>query len=642
MRYKGLILGCCLGMLLLLPLSLIGQSLKTYSGPLQLKKYKGEANYSYSIVDKDTILDGAFKFSRSNLKALLDKEDVSFLIQGQFQNNYPNGNWSFRFNEFQSNDNNEVEDYRYVVNVDGIQKVAFGDIVQGRPNGTWTFKIQQIRDSEVKDVDFSSVIEFENGIPQRSFRIEDDQQELVGRFLRNGLAHDKWTLFSDRELDEIESWNFNEGVLQSIELNSRSSSKRIEVYKNSQTQYKTISLGEKYLEILEFYLPEDNLRSIKESGVRALLSANEAHYQNVDSILSQLGSSSFSPEFKVMVPHYPLNSKEESLMDSIVVYYKKSRTISDFLINDSQLSIRKLSDKDVRSLEEVVEAISEEILNPVGEVSGYYENKIFRYLDRNNLISKLWTNGVPQIEGFEKYDISLKQHITEGDTGLQVIKTLAEQTFYRLDAIQTILKNKIDKQVKQQEAIALEKELISRHNYLKELSTPNPADSIPEMFYNVLSQLKNNAESKLETYSGIKNIEKKLNYGQELVDCFGDFRKVGETVLNIPKQQKTIQEKYMDAVWNPFIATVMDEMVKKRIVSSFDNILVPYFLEQIEVGLACDKTQDWIDTVNTTYQRILVLRDEDTRKMERKLKKEKDPLVILQRFEVPIQTNEEQ
>jgi len=210
-----------------------------------------------------------------------------------------------------------------------------------------------------------------------------------------------------------------------------------------------------------------------------------------------------------------------------------------------------------------------------------------------------------------------------------------------LEAIQATLQSKIDKQVKQQEAIALEKEMVTRHNYLEELRERGRADSIPALFFEAIDQLKEHAENKLKAYSEIENLEKKLEFGRTLVHCFEDYGKVGERVLKLPEQQRVIHEKYMDAVWNPFIATLMDEMVKKRIVSAYDEVLIPYFLEEVKEGLACEEAKNWMDMVDLTYKQLLILRDEDTRKMERKLKKEKDPIVVLQRFKVPVATNQD-
>ena len=84
----------------------------------------------------------------------------------------------------------------------------------------------------------------------------------------------------------------------------------------------------------------------------------------------------------------------------------------------------------------------------------------------------------------------------------------------------------------------------------------------------------------------------------------------------------------------------MDETVKRRILSAYTNVLIPYYLKNITQGLPCENAPQWIELVNKTYDRMLELREEDTRKMERKLKKEEDPLVVLQRFKIEYLLNQ--
>ena len=173
-----------LGLFVCLPWSSTGQEQLEYSGPFKVGKYEGEAQYGYTLVEGDTLLNGAFNMQRSSLEALLENEDISFSFDGSFKNNYPEGPWSFQFGEFQSDRKTQVVDYQYQLKVSGIQQEASGEIRQGKPNGNWTHIINRIKESEIEQTLFKSLITFDNGIPQQSFRIENRNSTLVGRFLR--------------------------------------------------------------------------------------------------------------------------------------------------------------------------------------------------------------------------------------------------------------------------------------------------------------------------------------------------------------------------------------------------------------------------------------------------------------------------
>ncbi len=624
---------------LLLPTLFYGQETQFYKGPLQVGNYRGEAAYDYNIVNNDTLFDGSFRIQRSNLEALVKKEDVSFSIQGNFEKNIPTGSWKFQFNTFQSNSKSTVQDYQYVVNVSGMQRMASGVLKKGKPDGKWICTTQQIENSEIDKIKFKSVISFDNGIPQQSFTIENEQQELVGRFLRNGVAHDEWTLFSDKELNTTESWFFNEGLLESITSYVDGKTREIKIHSlESQNETKIISLDTTYLEILKIKLLKEDSKKISNSGMIGLLGQNDRFYQDINRILSNLSTASFSPKFKVKIPYFPIDQVARTTLDAIVDRYKKSREISDALLNNTQLTILKLSDENVRSSEESIQVISDKILDPLERFEKLHTDKMLSYISREELISKIWPNGIPDAKSIKNTTSKeLKYKLTNATNALDAVDHLTKETLKYLGDTKKILESKIIKREQEQEAIALEKKMIAQRNYLDELTDSLLVDTIPMAYVNTLQNLKKSIEEKLSTYSSIKSAQQKLEYAKELVYCFEKQDQVGKTIAMLPKQQYAIKSKYQDAVWNPFTATIMNELIKKKLIAAYENVLIPFFLKKIEEGLPCEKTEHWINLVNTTYDRMVTLRDKDTRKLERKLKKEENPQLILEYLKIESQ-----
>ena len=78
------------------------------------------------------------------------------------------------------------------------------------------------------------------------------------------------------------------------------------------------------------------------------------------------------------------------------------------------------------------------------------------------------------------------------------------------------------------------------------------------------------------------------------------------------------------------MATLMDEEVKKRITSAYRKILIPYFLEQVQSDLECQKIEGLNLLMKDTYQRMLELRVENTSKLERKLRKVTNPQIVFE------------
>lgn len=632
--------------LISLPLIALGQETNRFAGTLRVGEYIGEADYQYKIIDSDTVLDGSFQMRRSNLQALLEKEDSSFLFAGTFKDDYPVGYWRFQFGEFQSESETQVVDFQYRVKVSGIQEEANGRIKNGKPHGPWTYSVSQVKDSEFEKNLFYSNIDFDSGIPQRNFRIENDSSTLVGRFLRNGLAHDKWSLFAIAELGEAESWIFNDGILRTVMQKENGVETATQVFGEIPDSTKTINLDSRYIKVLKLQQSHKNSASVFDGKMPGMLEENARYYKKIDTILSELGESSFLPEFKVRVPFYPLDSVEMVQLDSIKMRFEKSKEIADFFLNDTQLNILRLSDADAQYLYSVVSEISERFLVPIEKAVEYHKEEILELASRKKLFENLWPAGFPSKEislAIQVDSITTSKTFKLPDAGKfffegNTISSLEQISQYAqncLQSIEWVLGAKLTQEKRQQELIALEEQLIAENKKLQQLidSTKNSIDPI---YKRALDRIKSVSDKDLSDFS----TQEEINSARLLVTCYEQMNALAKAVVGLPEQSEEIAAIYNDRVWNPFMATLMDEEVKRRITNAYRRMLVPYFLQKIQADLSCENSGELAFLMENTFQRMLLLRNEETSKIERKLRKEQDPEVIMQLLKVLPTTNE--
>ncbi len=628
--------------------NLLGQDYLKYEGPFQIGKYKGDADYGYRIVDTDTVFNGPFEFQRSNLAALIAKEDVSFLFKGAFKEGYPDGPWRFEFGEFQSNSTSKVVDYEYRVKVSGIQESAAGQIKKGKPQGHWVYEVNQIIDSEVKDTLFRSSIEFENGIPLRSFRMENENSTLVGRFLRDGLAHDEWVLYSNDAIESSQSWYFINGRLETIQLQDEGEKKVLDVYDKNFKAFKTINLDQRFLNALKVWMNLSDSTAL-EKGIPVLVSENAEYYQKLDGILSRLGKSSFQPELKVKVPFFPLDSMEIAHMDVIKKLYKSSSTVSDSLLNSTQLNILKRSDEEILFLYTALDELSKNFLRPLGRIVSYDEDGILEYMPFEHLVGEAWPDGFPRKElntsskGSEsKVFVGPKasQFNFSGNT-LAAIHQLAEYAQLSVDSISSRVSPRLASVEQRQEFMALEKQMISQIQNLN-TTIDSVKKELPSDFVSVLDQIKKVADSSLNEYSNLKSLDVKMEFGRTLVDCFDHLGKLEGVILNLVAKKEEIKRTYEDEVWNPFMANLMTEEVKKRLTNAYAKVLLPYLLTEASTHLTCDNAATLVTQFESAHQRMLELRTADTKRLERKLKRERDARVVMKLFEIEPQGKKEE
>ncbi|TRX54807.1 hypothetical protein FNH22_18815 [Fulvivirga sp. M361] len=627
--------------------SLYSQIELNYSGPYKVAEYQGNADFGYKLLAGDTTFHGPFRMQHSDLQDLLSKQDPFFSFEGTFQNNLPEGPWSFKFGEFtaDASDGLEVVDYHYRVKTNGIHHEASGDIFEGLPDGRWTHTIQQIKSSQVEETLFKSTIDFDKGVPQKSFQIQNERMTLMGRFLRDGLAHDVWELYSTEGPGAIESWYFSDGKLDKILLKNNDSTLIVKVYDTTLENPKVINLDDRYLNIVKLNqrLTTDNEIKIK-GEVTHLLAENAGYYQKIDNILSKLGDARFMPEFKVKANHNPLKNNELIQLNAIKTLYRKSEKISNKLVKSTYLNILKLSDDEALFLLSVIDKISKKHLSFLKEVTRFYDQRILSFVPREHILSKLWPEGRPSTEIIiinEQADDTRTRSYTGPDAdsyqfekdGIEGIHELATYVSNCLESIQSRLNEKLTKEQWEKQLVVLEAELISEITTLNRMADSLRQETAGEL-QNALNTIKKVAKQELSAYSAMEDMTEKPDLARLLTNCFDQMQELALTVSRNEVRMEEIKTAYTDEVWNPFTATVMSEEVKKRITEAYEDVLIPHMLNQLSDSLSCSNIPHLILLMENTHQRMLELREENTDKLERKLKRERDPMTILQLFNI--------
>ena len=629
------------------PYSLYTQVELGYSGPYQVGEYKGRAEFGYKLVDGDTLFDGAFMLESTNLQDLLSNQDHYFFCKGTFKDDLAVGSWWFKFGELSidSTASHEVNDYHYKVKTKGIHHEASGDIFEGTPHGKWVHTVASVKGSQVEGTLFKSTIDFDRGIPQKSFSIQGDQMTLVGRFLRDGLAHDVWELYSTEVPGAIESWYFVEGRLDKIVTRNDVSTDTLRVYSAAIEDPKILDLNERYLGIIRLnqrLTPGPSSETKVE--MNDLLAENSKYYQKIDDILSGLGESRFMPEFKVKVNHKPLESSELNSLNSIKTHYQSSERITKELLKSTQLNILTLSDNETLFLISVVNEISKNHLPVLKEVTEAYDGQVLPFVSRENILLELWPEGKPSTEiivTYEETGTDIKRsykgpgadsYSLEKD-GIEGTLELAKYTYGCLASIQSRLNEKLSNEQRQVQLMMLEEDMIAEITALNSLVDSLRGKTTGEPL-SALNSVKKAAKRELGEYSAMKDLVEKPGRARFLTSCFVQMQELSKAIATLDTRISEIKVVYTDDVWNPFTSTVMSEEVKKRITTAYREILLPYLFSELNQSLSCNNASYLMALLEKIHQRMLGLRTEDTSRLERKLKRERDPLVIMRLLDI--------
>lgn len=628
--------------LLVLSITLISLSFSSYSqeviqynGPIILHEYPGTVTLGYKLTGEDSVLEGPITFYSSGLENLQEEQAAIVSIEGQYVNGLPGGNWRFHIGAYRAGEQTTLINDHYQVDLTGSRHVATGNMREGRPDGEWVQQVEMLKNSRVEEVPFKSVIRFDVGVPQRTFRIENENVTLAGRFLRDGLAHDDWELFG---MDgPMERWRFSDGRLLEI---TTGENRTYKIFSEPLQNPVSIRLNARYMELIALrQRMEQPGDSVFKSDMFTLLAANTRYYQAIESIFSELGGKTFEPAFLVRVPHYPIEDTEALRLDSIRKLTTKSVELLANLRDDTQLQLMQLANDEVAFLFTVLDELENDYLEPLEELISYEDLQILEFVRREKLLNYLNLNrDVPQTVSVTVSEqdaartfrgpqvAAIEGTATETDPALR----LARFTWLSMDSVSQIIGVRLLQRQREQQLAALEEELILASNQL-EAHADTLASQLTGPVSASIRNVERAAQENLKAYSNDPG-ETPVRRAQELITCFERMDELILVVARQPDQQEVIMDAYTDEVWNPFTYTVMEEEIKKRILTAYRDVLLPYFFGQMDSELNCARAETLIYQLEAVHKRMYELIQEDTRRLERKLKREKDPEVVLSLF----------
>ena len=628
-----------------------GQEQLPHKGPLRLGEYEGSAKYEYKLVEGDTLLDGAFSFQSLGNKTLTAEGDQYFSFWGPFHMGQPDSTWQFRFGEFYPEKGTELINFFVQVKVSGIQHNASISFREGTPQGDWIHTVESIENSSVQKTIFKSQVPFDEGVPHGTFRIENDSLTLLGRFLPNGLAHDIWELNFEAEVGRLERWHFVQGRLKKIEIQNSQGLDSLMLFTNEIPDAKVVNLDDRYVNILGIQSNFDPTRYSQLGGTATqLIAENASYYRQLEKAFSSFErfSSPFSkPDFGVKVGYFPLDSLEQTQVELIRKRVQLIETSSQALRENTRLKLLKHSDEDILFLLSAVKEIFENYLAPARKIVQYADEGILDFLPRESLgpSSEIRSEALTEIPiSYQDSSGTLKtrtfigpfpEKLTPQSRGIAYLSSLSAYAWACVDSIERKLDHNLQRQKLQQELEKIEKSLLAQEESLIHWVDSLGAD-LAEPYRSTLKALTSTSDHLIRQYNLEEDASHKPDLARDLITCIQELEQLAASLAKLPERREEIQELYTEQVWNPFTATIMTDQVKGRIIQAYDELLIPSIMESIRSELTCGNTQVFRSMLDDVYKRMCELRKKNTSKLERKLKKEDDPRIVMQLFELSL------
>ena len=604
--------------------SCFAQNIRTYSDSLTLLESRGVVEYDYYIKQNDTIKDGNFQFYATSQTE--DGNEIPLLsVTGTFKNGKPDQEWILKIEDYELSDKKQFKNYRFVTELNGTESIVSGSFKSGLPHGEWRVIERVIASSQITDTIYDSSNKYDAGIPIQTLRINAADGAVIGRRLRDGFAQGNWSFISQDGLRDEETWEFENGLLQFIDVIQENGVQQIPMFDADKENYQNSVLDRHYLDIIK--LTEESQDASVRSSIIDLIDRDLDFKNKFLEIMQALNVETSLHLGKVRIPYFPLTEQEQDLIGTISEVYYDSKEVSDIILNNTQLAIRKLSNPQIDGLYRLTQSIDSTYLMPSQRLVNYYERDLMIYEPRENIVQKLFEN--PELETNSLIENQSAEEITSLKDVLRTLENVQEN----LEKIRELLKDDIDAQQLRTKFLPEESALIADSQRLSS-KIDSLVNTVNQNQSDAMKGLKPFLVSRLTEYANMPEGFNKLDQAKGLQQCFYKVDVLLDSLALLPEKQKQIDYLYKDKIFNPFTSTLMDGKIKKRITEAYYEKAMPYLLKQVAQLNSCDDIDALTAAFDSLHQRLAALRDEETYRLERRLRKADDPVEVLRLFQV--------
>ncbi|WP_114750330.1 hypothetical protein [Pleomorphovibrio marinus] len=625
-----------------------GQSETVYDGEYEFKGKTGRATFEFrEDVDGNVIMHGFFNFERKEIDSLDQTLLTKFEARGNYEDNQKAGNWSFDQERHKVN-LEDVIDFEVIASLESEDIEIKASYKEGLPNGVWQYlenifeggKVQERAKAE--DINFDGGL-MKGGIYYRSF-YDNFTQFIRGEINDNGYMHGEWSLVYVKDSILIsEVRNYENGLLLGVVRRDLDSGEKMD----EAIFFSTI-------EKLNLVNNEENEGFVLADGGYGI-NYNDGYMQNTMQQQIQKPGNDFIENFitKIMrfddaveneetIVRYPFFTKrfefeftkeEEELLVEIPVIYDQIRDSVERYSEMNSLALNQTKSDSLAfayayfnnrlgkldRIEPTIELIRS------GEIR-YYDMKnytkdgvsfmsaidMITYNYEEDTLRKMLPREVSFQSSTSFFD-NLRDYLTEEMDFVADISSFVTTELYDIE-VNTKL-------------VALEAEIVDRKEELDSLYANYSHISNAEE--NLLEAIQNNFidgvfEKLSSEYANEIEFEAKMDKGRVILDLFDELEKrFSELTLLYPRREE-LDEIYMEETFNPFTYSRYDTRAKERLYDA-GEILFEHYMEELKEEEDYTQIKEHINRIANLQDRLVELRDQDTRALERRLGRRNTP-----------------
>jgi hypothetical protein len=626
-------------------------SQETFKGDYNFNNLEGYSEFQFKVGPEQTVIkEGKFKFSRFYVDSVRQSKVYKNLAEGSYKNNLKEGNWIYK-NEEHEIFVQDVKDFKVISKLESYVSTLAAGYKSGIPHGIWNLKTDRYVDGKLEPSSSAEKTVFKDGYITGDLQfktIKDGKTFFInGKLSDLGEMDGEWRMVYEQNSVLIsENRKYEKGFLLGLvkrdirsgeileEVVFFSTIEKLNQIKNNQNEGFEISdrqsgvrYNDGFRKRAEEYHSQLNGNAFIESFFKQLLQFENGEYLDDDGEF--LKHPVFTRRFV-----YELSKEDKIRISEIPAIFQKLQTKTNTFANMNSLALNK-SKSDSLAFVNAFFKDSELKFQNFENLIGIIESGRIEFYDLKNYIQ----SGLEYISSTDtiRYEFNDEQRlkvinfrkVIENQENF--LRDFAEYLNEELELVNS-LGDYVEQElfiIEQDEDIRLiEAEILSKKKYVDSIYFNHNFISMEES--NFLNEIRQNFlgevyDSFIEEYGNMEVYADKMNQSQKILDLLNELEEQFENLVKIFPAKESLDELYLEEVFNPFTYSRYNQRVKNRLFENGGMKLFDFYLRQIKDERDYTRIKDLIMKIENLHNRMLELRNQDTRKLERKIRNNLSP-----------------
>jgi len=640
----------------------------TFNGPFAVGElWNGSATYGFQSVNGKAVMDGAFRFQLTEPDPIDTTLTHHIQIEGNYDKGQKSGAFTFKRKLVSFAGTPSFSNYQAVFPVSGSELTIAAEFKNGRAHGNWRMLEVVIGDGQPIDTLIWVEARFNQGVFTGQFAGKSKRTAIVGQLDASGYLDGPWKFTAVDDLLRFDEMRvFDAGLLRE-HLFSATGQQAVISYPglatpDSTQRTRSVEVGDGYFELMDFarevYSTAGVTGAARRLDERSTL--NNAEWRRIIEALYTVdgvniwdalpGGAVLAP-IKSRLTTVAVPNEVRKKMKSAVETHTLALRLAKEVLENPVVEMGRFANEEVGFSHAALQVFYAQLvqLNPLVEL---LNDSLAPCLNLNRVVEM-------QIREFQypetvRFTFNQTEHSRAYNfphetlskiNDLPLLAALMDLLLMRVEKLKTAIESPLEGYI---EEVALrEKEaqlLVLRDSiqwYFGGGFPPNGGMLPDNPFYARFAPVfLRRSEDALSSYA-VLPAERKSAASDSLIQCFEAVLAFHGFLKQLPLRLAFVKTEYTRTIWNAYTFTYMDEVVKERLFKAYEHVLLPALLNDIENAQSVYLLAVKQENMRRLIDRMLALRLQDTKELERQVRKQSDVAALAQLLGVELYFGED-